>query len=138
MGLLTAFSGLSKGFQALAILGAILGLLGSVWGAVTVYNNGVREAALTKVALQQEKAVAAADKAANARAISALEAKAAKAEADKGRLASIMEAINAAPKSRTCVDTPVVRSYLSRLRNGSPGGNAGPTGKASSQSVGVP
>ena len=116
-----------------AIVGA---LAASVITVGALVYHGIQAAEAAKIELQQAKLVAAAQQAQAQRSIDALQTQAAQAAALAARNVQLVEALDAAPKSSSCLTSGAGHAFSRWLHDGS--GVLDPTGKAPAQSLAVP
>ena len=116
-----------------AIVGA---LAASVITVGALVYHGIQAAEAAKIELQQAKLVAAAQQAQAQRSIDALQTQAAQAAALAARNVQLVEALDAAPKSSSCLTSGAGRAFSRWLHDG--GRIAGAPNQAPAQSVAVP
>lgn len=114
----------------------VAGLVTAVIGCGYAVYHGIQAAEAAKIELQQAKLVAAAQKAQDERNIAALQTQAALATAQAAKEAQLVEALHAAPITRSCLATPAGHAFAYWMQ--SAGGLTVPSHKAPAHIVAVP
>jgi hypothetical protein len=117
---------------------AVLGLLGTLAGGAIVIIHEHDAKIVAQVAAQQAVVVAQAQHDQDQRTIAGLNKEATTAATRAAGLAQIKEAINAAPRTTTCANSPAIVALIGALRSSAGGGNADPAHALAGVSVGVP
>lgn len=112
-------------------------IVAAVAGGGWAVYHGIQVAAINKVALQQERLVAADKEAAYKRNIAALQQTALDAQSIAAQLQTAREALHAIkPITQACLVTPVGTAWLGQMRQSR--GLTGPKAGAPAQPLGLP